>query len=167
MWTARPLVLSQFVEVVEHVHEQELRHEFFGKARLDPTVELAITQRKHAVPLVVVDQSTVVELGGSQSERVIDGWQKDQKNLVAQEGHHQLVIVRRQGAEGQLTRYVVQALCQLLQLPARDQFAQMAIYRVRDPSQIFAPAHPARAQSAGEVSRPSLRGAIHSGWTMT
>lgn len=135
MWTARPLVLSQFVEVVEHVHEQELRHDFFGKARLDPTVELAITQRKHAVPLVVVDQSTVVELGGSQSERVIDGWRKDQKILVAQEGRHQI--------------------------------AQMAIYRVRDPSQIFAPAYPARAQSAGEVSRPPLRGAIHSGWTMT
>ena len=63
------------------------------------------------------------------------------------------MIVRRHGAEGRLTRYVVQARCQLLQLPTRNQFAQMAIYRVRDPSQIFAPVYPARAQSAGEVAQ--------------
>lgn len=157
------LVLGQFVEVIEHVHEQERRGEFLREARLDPTVELAITQRKHPMSLVVVDQGTVVELRGSQSERVIGGWRKDQKILVAQEGLDQFVIVRRHAAESRLTRCVVQALRQLLQLSARDQFAQMAIYRVRDPSQIFASVHPARAQSAGKVGRPPLRG----GWMMT
>src|ERR1700724_2633221 len=63
--------LSQLVEVIHEIDEEEFRAEAARERRLDAKVELAAAQRELAVPLVIIDYGLVVELGRTDTERVV------------------------------------------------------------------------------------------------
>ena len=57
-----PAALRQPIKIVHEVDQQKLLAELLGECGLHPEIELASTERKFAMALVIVDDGLVVEL---------------------------------------------------------------------------------------------------------
>src|SRR5258707_487444 len=65
------LIFRQAIEIVHKIDQQKFPRELAWERVLDPKIKVAAPERERTVPLVIINDSLVIELRRSNAERVV------------------------------------------------------------------------------------------------
>src|SRR5258706_2996580 len=132
-------VLGELTKIVNEIDKQEFLAQRLWKRRLQAKIEHAPTQREPAVPLVIVDDGLVVELGRADAELLISVGRGQEETVVFQERLDQLVILGWSFSENGVLRTEVESSRQLHQRSIADKLLEMPVNSSRPREQILSP----------------------------